>query len=255
MTVWIDNALWANHGTVFGHLISDTSLDELHRVAQRAGLNPRAFDGDHYDVPIAKRDDCIAAGAIATSGPDLVRRLNASGLRLRKRHSDRAVARLQQHWLSNQPVDIDLVAGSKPLNENLVGMAIVFLHSHDGELASVFSPRRQEWGPPGGWREDDESVAEGAAREVLEETGLVVDPLELKPAGWIRYNSKRRWLRLEPGVHHMQVFMAEVERQLLVSEGSDIPVPRWLSIDEAAAQWADQHWMPLFEQLFMRLDR
>ena len=30
MVVLIDEAIWPNHGTVWGHLVSDSSLDELH---------------------------------------------------------------------------------------------------------------------------------------------------------------------------------------------------------------------------------
>jgi len=51
VTVLIDPPLWPRHGTVWGHLVSDTSYAELHAFAERAGLPRRAFDRDHYDVP------------------------------------------------------------------------------------------------------------------------------------------------------------------------------------------------------------
>ena len=54
MTVLIDTPLWPKHGTVWAHLVSDTSLDELHAFARRAELPPRAFDLDHYDVPVER---------------------------------------------------------------------------------------------------------------------------------------------------------------------------------------------------------
>jgi len=38
----------------------------------------------------------------------------------------------------------------------------------------------EKWGPPGGHLEPDEDPAEGAARELLEETGVRVDPAELR---------------------------------------------------------------------------
>lgn len=84
MAVLIDPPRWPAHGTLFAHLISDTSLEELHAFAQRAGLPPRAFDHDHYDIPAARYDDLVALGAIPASGMELIRALAASGLRVRK---------------------------------------------------------------------------------------------------------------------------------------------------------------------------
>ncbi|TDO86169.1 DUF4031 domain-containing protein [Enemella evansiae] len=84
MTVLIDPPLWPAHQTVFSHLVSDTSLAELHEVAEAAGLPPRAFDRDHYDVPEWKYADCLAAGAVAVSARELVTALRASGLRRTK---------------------------------------------------------------------------------------------------------------------------------------------------------------------------
>ncbi|HOB04407.1 MAG TPA: DUF4031 domain-containing protein [Propionibacteriaceae bacterium] len=81
--ILIDPARWPAHGTEFSHLVSDTSLDELHRFAASVGIHPRAFDHDHYDVRAASYDRCVAAGAVEVSGEELVRRLIASGLRVR----------------------------------------------------------------------------------------------------------------------------------------------------------------------------
>ena len=50
MTVYIDPPRWPAHGTVFSHLISDTSLSELHELARALGVSERAFARDHYDV-------------------------------------------------------------------------------------------------------------------------------------------------------------------------------------------------------------
>lgn len=91
MTLYIDPPLWPGHGTTWSHLVSDTSLDELHDFAARAGLHRRAFDLDHYDVSADRIAGLVAAGAVATSGRDLLARLTASGLRVRGR--DRAAAK------------------------------------------------------------------------------------------------------------------------------------------------------------------
>ena len=83
MAVLIDPPRWPAHGTVFGHLVSDSSLDELHAFAARAGLPTRAFDHDHYDVPESRYAALVEAGALPVDERELVRRLVASGLRVR----------------------------------------------------------------------------------------------------------------------------------------------------------------------------
>ncbi|SDZ11819.1 DUF4031 domain-containing protein [Herbiconiux ginsengi] len=83
MTVLIDRPMWPAHGTIWGHLVSDESLDELHAFAARAGLPPRSFDLDHYDVPADRYEELVGAGALPVSYRDLVVRLRASGLRIR----------------------------------------------------------------------------------------------------------------------------------------------------------------------------
>ncbi|MCX7522237.1 DUF4031 domain-containing protein [Microbacterium sp. STN6] len=88
MTVLIDSPAWPAHGTFFSHLVSDHSLDELHAFAEANGVPPRAFDLDHYDVPAARYDSLVVAGALPVTGRELVVRLRASGLRVRGR--DRA---------------------------------------------------------------------------------------------------------------------------------------------------------------------
>jgi hypothetical protein len=82
MTVLIDEAVWPAHGTVWAHLVSDSSLDELHSFARRAGIPERAFDHDHYDVPLERREALITLGADPVSGRELLRRLQRSGLRV-----------------------------------------------------------------------------------------------------------------------------------------------------------------------------
>ncbi|TFB92490.1 DUF4031 domain-containing protein [Cryobacterium sp. HLT2-28] len=88
MTVLIDRPMWPAHGTVWSHLISDTSLDELHAFAAANEIPLRGFDLDHYDVPARLYDVLVAAGAHPVGNRELVLRLRASGLRVTKR--DRA---------------------------------------------------------------------------------------------------------------------------------------------------------------------
>ena len=82
MTVYVDPPLWPRHGRVWGHLVSDTSLDELHAVARAAQIPHRGFDLDHYDVPAELYETLRGLGVIQLDSRDLVRRLRASGLRV-----------------------------------------------------------------------------------------------------------------------------------------------------------------------------
>lgn len=70
---------------MFSHLVSDTSLAELHAFATAAGVPLRAFDEDHYDVAAHRYHELVRLGAHPVSGGELIRRLRASGLRVRSR--------------------------------------------------------------------------------------------------------------------------------------------------------------------------
>lgn len=85
MAILIDRPLVPWRGRHWSHLVSDTSLEELHGFAARLGVPERAFDGDHYDVPEELFDAVVEAGAEVVRSRDIVRRLAASGLRRRKR--------------------------------------------------------------------------------------------------------------------------------------------------------------------------
>ena len=64
-----------------GHLVSDTSLEELHRFAAGIGLRRGWFQGmrkrhPHYDLTTDhKRAQAITAGAKLVSSKELIRRL------------------------------------------------------------------------------------------------------------------------------------------------------------------------------------
>jgi len=85
MTVLIDEPQWPAHGRLWGHLVSDESLDELHAFAREAGIPSRGFDHDHYDYPEERREALLAQGAVPVTARELVARLNAAGLRVSQR--------------------------------------------------------------------------------------------------------------------------------------------------------------------------
>lgn len=89
MVILIDDPLWPAHGRMWAHLVSDSDLGELHAFAEANGIPRRGFDLDHYDVPEDAHGRLVAAGAVHVSGHELVRRLIASGLRVRGRDRPR----------------------------------------------------------------------------------------------------------------------------------------------------------------------
>ena len=81
----VDTPMWPAHDRLWAHLVSDSSLVELHAFAARVGLPRRGFDLDHYDVPAERMAEIVAAGAVRVDAHELTRRLIASGLRVRAR--------------------------------------------------------------------------------------------------------------------------------------------------------------------------
>ncbi|ASN52970.1 DUF4031 domain-containing protein [Sinomonas sp. R1AF57] len=109
MAILIDSPIWPAHGTVFAHLVSTTSLAELHGFAAAAGIPERAFDEDHYDVPERRHAELVGLGALEVTGRDLARKLIASGLRVPARERAKALdLPLRQRWSRLMPAREDL---------------------------------------------------------------------------------------------------------------------------------------------------
>ena len=83
MAILLDDAHWHWRGCMWCHLVSDTSLSELHAFAEWIGIPRRGFQGDHYDIPEEVRSIAIEEGAIAVSSREIVLALYASGIRQR----------------------------------------------------------------------------------------------------------------------------------------------------------------------------
>lgn len=93
MAILIDQPVWEGHGRLWSHLVSDTSLEELHAFANEHGVPPRGFERDHYDVPQEYYRHLLLAGARPVSSREIVAALLAAGLRSRKSGSSNGVAR------------------------------------------------------------------------------------------------------------------------------------------------------------------
>jgi 8-oxo-dGTP pyrophosphatase MutT (NUDIX family) len=254
MSIWIDQPMWPRHGTVFAHLVSDVSFDELHAFARRVDLHPRAYHGDHYDVPQERYAEVVAAGATSTTGADVVRRLLTSGLRLRKRQGDRPVTRIPALvFPDGTRAAVDLLVSDRLVTTPGVFAAMVFIQDADGRFAVVHSPRRDAWGSPGGWCEPGETALEAAVREVREETGLVLDPGHLQVCAYERFEVdgevRGRW---PSGRSYLQVFrtrLSEPAPELTATE-DDVDDGRWVDRTAFEALCGADFWWPLVPPLF-----
>lgn len=236
------------HGRRWSHLVSDTSLDELHEFASAAGIPRRAFEGDHYDIPEERYAAVVSAGAAPTSARDLLRALQRSGLRLQKRRGDTGVARVRGvTFVDGTTADVDLIASGREADEARVFAAMAFVRDAAGGFAIVFSVRRGEWGAPGGWREPGESVRENAVREVREECGLAVAPADLRPLGYERFHNRSTGGLWREGLDLLQVYEAPVPgtRPPLVPELEDTSQHRWVTWAELESLCSEQFWWPL----------
>jgi 8-oxo-dGTP pyrophosphatase MutT (NUDIX family) len=253
VTIWIDKPRWAAHGHLWSHLISDASLTELHEFAAAAGLPPRGFEGDHYDVPDDRYAAVVAAGAHPTGSKDLVRRLRASGLRMQKGKGETGVARVTGvTFADGTRADVDLIASSRPAAPGRVFAAMVFVRDTEGDFAVVHSIRRGQWGAPGGWRDGEESVPGSAVREVREETGLEVDEARLVPVGYERFHHRSAGGLWVDGQDLLQAFRTELDarRPPLAAELDDTSDRRWVTPGEFGNLCRAEFWWPLAARVF-----
>jgi Protein of unknown function (DUF4031) len=85
--IYVDPPRWPARGRLWAHLISDTSLAELHAFAETLGVPRRAFERDHYDLPAERTRTAVWLGAILVPSREIVERLRAAGLRRPKHRS------------------------------------------------------------------------------------------------------------------------------------------------------------------------
>ncbi len=90
------------------------------------------------------------------------------------------------------------------------------------------APARGLWGLPGGAVEVGETLEEGVAREVLEETSVVIKPVELLTI----FNSINRDDEGKVRTHFIlfEYFCEYVSGDVVA--GDDAPDARWVSIDD-----------------------
>lgn len=62
MTVYVDDMRAPYGRMIMCHMVA-SSEEELHQMADRIGVARRWYQGDHYDICLAKRALAVAAGA------------------------------------------------------------------------------------------------------------------------------------------------------------------------------------------------
>ena len=83
--ILVDTPTWPWRGKLWGHLISDSSLGELHAFAQGMGKRRIGFQGDHYDIDAEEHALALQHGALCVDSREIVRRLRDCGLRERSK--------------------------------------------------------------------------------------------------------------------------------------------------------------------------
>jgi 8-oxo-dGTP diphosphatase len=106
----------------------------------------------------------------------------------------------------------------------------------DGQLRALVvrrgnPPYEGQWALPGGYLEVDEDLAPAAARELKEETGVELDPGELRQLG--TYGAPDR----DPRGRTISVaFLAELEGEVDAAAGSDAADAQWRSVEELLSE-------------------
>ena len=240
MTIWIDPPAWPAHGTLWSHLVSDASIEELHAFAADHGIPRRGFEGDHYDVPEERYAALVAGGAQPIGGRELLRLLQASGLRVPKRRHERVLhSQAEPPWLpAGSRVDVISSRQDGPP----ASTAVVRLLAHTG--GSVLVVSRHDGGLDLPSRAVGDATAEEALgelqREVLGDQGgaeLVGYVRNTVPAGDTSY----------PWPVPRACFAVYARE---VDEARPFGGGHWIALDEAAERLAERHWWVLLPEFF-----
>ncbi len=145
MTVLIDPPAWPAYGRRWSHLVSDSSFEELHAVARRAGIPERGFEGDHYDVPEERYAGLVAAGAVPVTSRELLRRLQGAGLRRRKRRGERILSSLPAGTGHGGGGRVDVVLSAKPPLERVRAVVLAAVAPAEGGQQLLVLPDGDDW--------------------------------------------------------------------------------------------------------------
>ncbi|HMG34393.1 MAG TPA: NUDIX hydrolase [Blastocatellia bacterium] len=125
---------------------------------------------------------------------------------------------------------------SKDESQEIVAAGgLLFRTNENGELEVllVHRPRHNDWSFPKGKIDPNESIEEGAVREVAEETGLRCRII--RTFGAERYQYRTPAGNLRPKVVHY-FFMEPVSGELRINSDEEIDAVRWIQVGEAGTR-------------------
>jgi ADP-ribose pyrophosphatase YjhB (NUDIX family) len=187
----IDEPRWPAHGRLWSHLVSDSSLAELHAFADLLHLPPRSFEGDHYDVPAEHYAAVVAAGARPVSMRELVVALHASGLRRPKRKGERVLASVVMPDAdAGLPARSDLIASTLPPPVTPSRIDVLLFRASPAGRPSLLlryePPLPTAWSLPWAAVAASDRIEDLAARAVSQQTGVQLNPSDLRICGHAR---------------------------------------------------------------------
>ncbi len=163
--------------------------------------------------------------------------------------SGTVLARLRDvRFADGSVAHVDLVRSDEPVPESQVFAALVVLQDAEGRYAVMFSPLREEWGPPGGGRELGETVVECVLREVREETGLDVAADDLVPWGQELFEPQTpgRWPAAGGSLQLYRARLRSVAPELVAAEDDSVD-PQWMDLAQFRRLSGERFWWPLIE--------
>lgn len=233
----IDPPAWPAHGRLWSHLVSDTSVEELHAFATRVGIPRRGFEGDHYDVPEERYAAVVAAGALPVEGRELLKRLRDSGLRIAKRKHERVLQSTSHaSWLPRGG-RADVIASRQenaPPNTVVVRLAVtgpsglLVRRRPDGDLDLPSSPVGS-------------ATVEAALADLVVSTVGAAGRQAPSLIGYVR-NVVREPDDDYPWPTPFACFAVHA----LPSSGREVlTVGEWVALRDSAGELGDRHWWPV----------
>ena len=71
MVVYVDPSVYPFGRMLMCHMMADT-IEELHQMVDKIGVDRKHFQGDHYDICKAKRQLAVNEGAVEITGREMV---------------------------------------------------------------------------------------------------------------------------------------------------------------------------------------
>lgn len=151
-------------------------------------------------------------------------------------------------WLP-VPNVVESVPGPVPAGVQATSAVVLMVDAHDHVVLTRVAARG--WDVPGGHLESGETSQEAATRELSEETGLVLAPTALRPAGHVRLRVRAP---RPPGYRYpypdgvMAAWSAGTEQlrpPLRPDAGSECLDAAWFSVEGARKHLDGGPWWPL----------